>query len=176
VFEPSGRSRAGVVLLAGLAWLAGCGGGASSTADAAPSAKSPAPAVAGRGAGAEDTTAPSGLRVTHLDVAGHDVMAEIADNGEARQQGLMFRDSLPADHGMLFVYPQEQTLSFWMRNTKIPLDIAFLTASGAIIDIQHMDAESDSLHTSRRPAMYALEMAAGWFADHGVQVGDRVAF
>lgn len=129
-----------------------------------------------RQAAGADTVGPQGQRITHLDVGGHDVTAEIAETADERARGLMYRDSLPPDHGMLFVYPQAQTLGFWMRNTKIPLDIAFIDPQGRIVDIQHMEAESDTTHTSAQPAMYALEMASGWFGGHGVKVGDRVAF
>lgn len=181
------RSPAWLAVLAGVAFLAACGG-SSSSADAAPAGSasgSPAGAGATRSAAtsgstgasaAADTVAPTGMQVAHLTVGGHAVTAEVADNDQTRTRGLMSRDSLPPDHGMLFVYPEEQTLSFWMRNTKIPLDIAFVNQKGVIVDIQHMQAESDDLHTSSRPAMYALEMAEGWFAAHDVKAGDNVTF
>lgn len=116
------------------------------------------------------------LPVTTLRVGGHDVRAEIADDEEERRRGLMHRDSLPDDHGMLFVYGEEQTLSFWMRNTKIPLDVAYVDRNGTIVDIRSMDPQTDQLYRSRQPAMYALEMNRGWFREHGVEVGDRVEF
>lgn len=186
MLERSNRSPAWLALLACAALAAACGGG-SSSADAAPAgsasrtpAATGAAVTAGSGgapaAAVTDTVGPSGLQETHLTVGGHPVTAEVADNDASRTRGLMDRDSLPPDHGMLFVYPQEQTLSFWMRNTKIPLDIAFIGQNGAIVDIQHMQAESDDLHSSSRPAMYALEMASGWFAAHDVKVGDVVTF
>jgi hypothetical protein len=186
VLECSNRSPAWVTLLACAALAAACGGSAGS-ADAAPAGsagRAPAPsgsAIASGSTGAAaaasaDTVAPSGLQVTHLTVGGHPVTAEVADNDQSRTLGLMNRDSLPPDHGMLFVYPQEQTLSFWMRDTRIPLDIAFVNQRGVIVDIQHMQAESDDLHSSSRPSMYALEMAKGWFAAHDVKVGDTVDF
>jgi len=178
VFERSTGPAAGAALLAGALLVAACGGDSASAA-ASRSESAAAPPSAGTSAVAAssaDTVSSSGLQVTHLDVGGHVVTAEVADNDLARQRGLMYRDSLPTDHGMLFVYPSEQTLSFWMRNTEIPLDIAFITAAGSIVDIQHMKAESDSLHTSARPSMYALEMAKGWFERNGVKVGDTVKF
>ncbi len=113
-------------------------------------------------------------RTARIQVGGHAVTAEIADTPELRRRGLMHRDSLPEDHGMLFVYPESRILSFWMVNTRIPLDIAFIDRNGVIVDIQRMDPQSDEQHTSREEAMYALEMAAGWFEEHGVEVGDRV--
>lgn len=109
-------------------------------------------------------------------VGGVEVDVEVADQPEQRQEGLMHRDSLPDDRGMLFVYPDERTLSFWMRNTRIPLDIAFLDRRGRIVDVQQMEPFEEEMTTSRRPAMYALEMRRGWFEDHGVGVGDQVEF
>jgi uncharacterized membrane protein (UPF0127 family) len=117
---------------------------------------------------------PAGLRTTTITVGGHEVTVEVAESDAERQRGLMGRDSLREDHGMLFVYPESRILSFWMVNTRIPLDIAFIDRSGVIVDIQQMDPQSDEQHTSREEAMYALEMAAGWFEEHGVEVGDRV--
>lgn len=184
------RNPALVAFAAASVWLAGCGGrtssadaaSAGSSGGAAAAAPAGSTAVVGRSrrgtsaASGADTTAPSGLQVTQLTVAGHTVTAEVADTEPARERGLMDRDSLPPDHGMLFVYSQEASRSFWMRNTKIPLDIAFMDQNGIIVDIQHMKAESDALHTSSQPAMYALEMNEGWFAAHDVKVGARVSF
>lgn len=109
-------------------------------------------------------------------VGGVEVGVEVADQPEQRQEGLMHRDSLPENHGMLFVYPDERTLTFWMRNTRIPLDIAFIDRRGRIVDVQWMEAFDEEMTSSRRPAMYALEMRRGWFEDHGVGVGDQVEF
>lgn len=115
-------------------------------------------------------------RQAGLRVAGISITAEIADDPATRSRGLMGRDSLPQDHGMLFVYSEEQVLSFWMRNTQIPLDIAFIDGNGVIVDIQGMEPHDEQSRLSRQPAMYALEMSRGWFEEHGVKVGDRVEF
>lgn len=109
-----------------------------------------------------------------ISVAGIPVRVEVADEPEERQQGLMYRDSLPDGEGMLFVYEEERTLSFWMRNTQIPLDIAFLDRSGRIVDIRQLEPFDEESVASRRPAMYALEVRRGWFEENGVRVGDRV--
>lgn len=114
------------------------------------------------------------VRTTRLVVNGVDVTAEIADTPALRERGLMERDSLPENHGMLFVYPDEQERSFWMRNTPLALDIAFLDRNGTIINIATMEPHNDASTTSRRPAMYALEMEAGWFEANGVEAGARV--
>jgi uncharacterized membrane protein (UPF0127 family) len=111
-----------------------------------------------------------------LRVAGIPITVEIADDPATRSRGLMDRDSLPRDQGMLFVYSEEKLLSFWMRNTRIPLDIAFIDGNGIIVDIQSMDPYDEQSRVSRQPAMYALEMNRGWFEEQGVTVGDRVEF
>lgn len=134
---------------------------------------------AGGGRSADGGIAPGGApgqvtRTTTIRVDGHDVTVEVADTPALRERGLMHRDSLPEDHGMLFVYGESQTLSFWMRNTRFPLDIAFIDAGGTIVDIQQMEPQSDEQHVSAAPALYALEMPLGWFEEHDVEVGDRV--
>lgn len=124
---------------------------------------------------AEGTPAPQGDLVP-IRVAGIEVMVEIADDNEERSRGLMHRESLPEDQGMLFVYTDERTLSFWMRNTLIPLDIAYIDREGRIVDIQQMEPQDSTTHPSAAPAMYALEMNQGWFEAHDVEVGDRIEF
>lgn len=114
------------------------------------------------------------VRTHELVVGGITVNAEIADTPALRERGLMERDSLPENHGMLFVYPDEQQRSFWMRNTPIALDIAFLDRNGTIINIETMQPNDDTSHYSDGPMMYALEMKAGWFEAHGVEAGDQV--
>lgn len=116
------------------------------------------------------------VRTTELDVGGVKVTAEIADTPALRERGLMGRASLPENHGMLFVYPEERELSFWMRNTPLALDIAFIDRGGTIINIETMQPNDDENTVSNRPAMYALEMEAGWFEANGVEPGARVGF
>ncbi|MFH1468550.1 MAG: DUF192 domain-containing protein [Pseudomonadota bacterium] len=115
-----------------------------------------------------------GLSTTTLTLAGHRLDVEIADTPETRATGLMYRDSLGGDDGMLFVYPDEQPRSFWMENTEIPLSIAFVAASGAIVSVLDMKP-LDRHHThSGAPARYAIEVNQGWFAAHHVAVGCHV--
>jgi uncharacterized membrane protein (UPF0127 family) len=116
------------------------------------------------------------VRTAPIRVGGVEVTAEIADNQELRAQGLMNRDSLAANHGMLFVYGTAEVRSFWMRNTRIPLDIAFIDANGVIINIEPMEPQSDENYFSRGPMMYALEMDQGWFEANEVKPGDRLEF
>lgn len=116
------------------------------------------------------------VRTTELQVGGVTVTAEIADTPALRERGLMDRDSLPENHGMLFVYPDERELSFWMRNTPLSLDIAFIDRGGVITNIETMQANDDENTFSNRPAMFALEMEAGWFEANGVEPGARIGF
>lgn len=115
-------------------------------------------------------------RTTKIRIGGVEVSAEIADNPQLREKGLMERDSLPENGGMLFVYGTAEVRSFWMRNTRIPLDIAFIDANGVITNIEQMEPQSDQNYYSRGPMMYALEMNQGWFEAHGVGPGDRLEF
>jgi len=102
------------------------------------------------------------------------VRAEIARTQEERQQGLMFRQNLPDGEGMLFIFERDEILSFWMRNTYIPLSIAFITYDGRIVDIKDMYPLDETSVTSSRSVRYALEVPQGWFSRVGVLVGDIV--
>ncbi len=102
--------------------------------------------------------------------------AEVAFTKKGRTIGLMFRDTLDIDHGMLFIYPQEQSLSFWMKNTKIPLSIAFINSKEIITQIDFMTPYSLMSHTSKEKVKYALEMEQGWFKKNGIKVGNKVGF
>jgi uncharacterized membrane protein (UPF0127 family) len=126
-------------------------------------------ACGGRG----DADAPE-LPTAKIIVGNHQIEVEVADTPATRSRGLMFRESLPADGGMLFVFPSEQPLQFWMRNTQLPLSIAFADDSGRIVRIADLEPLSEALVPSGVPARYALEMNRGWFARHGVQPGDAM--
>ena len=102
------------------------------------------------------------------------VHAEIADTPQSREHGLMQRDQLCADCGMLFVFERADRHSFWMKNTPLPLSIAFIAADGAIINIAEMQANTTDSHRAEGDALYALEMHSGWFAKNGIRQGDRV--
>ena len=110
-----------------------------------------------------------------LVVGGTRVSVEIADTPQRRAQGLMGRFSLASDAGMLFVYPDEAVRSFWMKNTPLPLSIAYLSKRGQIVHIAAMTPLSEEPVPSVHPTMYALEMTQGWFKDHGVKVGQSVS-
>ncbi len=124
---------------------------------------------------AESERQPPGLHTIHIN--GAPLKVEIAQTLEASRLGLMFRESLPEDQGMLFVFPQKHILSFWMRNTFIPLDIAFIDEAGVIVDIQRMAPLDETInYISAAPALYALEVNAGWFEKQGIKVGAQVKF
>ena len=101
---------------------------------------------------------------------------ETAVTETQRMKGLMHRKSLDAQSGMLFVYSYEQQLSFWMKNTLIPLDIAFIAGDGHILNIESMEPLDESTVSSDGKAMYALEMNKGFFEKQHIKVGDRIEF
>lgn len=105
------------------------------------------------------------------------VTVEIADTQPEREKGLMFRYSVPPDNGMLFVFEHEQNLSFWMKNTFIPLDIAYISSKGIINEIYRMEPLDYSVvYPSKKPAKYALEVNAGWFKKNGIKTGMKLDF
>ncbi|HJW86490.1 MAG TPA: DUF192 domain-containing protein [Candidatus Brocadiaceae bacterium] len=118
--------------------------------------------------------APKRNKTALIDVNGHDLSVELAITQEEQMTGLMNRDALGSDEGMLFIFPQEQILSFWMKNTLIPLSIAFIKIDGRIVQIDSMKPYSLDSHFSREKVKYALEMNEGWFTKHGVDAGDLV--
>jgi uncharacterized membrane protein (UPF0127 family) len=102
---------------------------------------------------------------------------EVAVTLEKQERGLMFRQSMPENEGMLFVYKEPQEMSFWMRNTFIPLDIAFVDADGIILNIHQAKPLDDSIHyRSAGAAKYVIETNQGWFSRHGIRPGDKVTF
>jgi uncharacterized membrane protein (UPF0127 family) len=128
-------------------------------------------AVAGPAAAA---TANEPLPTIPLSINGHKIVVEVAATPERRSLGLMNRFSLQPDHGMIFVFDSPEPQAFWMKNTFIPLSIAFVAPDGKIINIDEMQPHDESTHASRGPALYAIEMRKGWFAERGIRAGDRV--
>ena len=111
------------------------------------------------------------LPTATLTIGTHKLTAEIATTPDQRSVGLMNRFSLKPDHGMLFVFEKNEPLAFWMRNTYIPLSIAFIAPDGRIVNIEDMKPQTDESHWSKGPALYALEMKKGWFAERGIGPG-----
>ncbi len=174
--------RCTVILLIALALLlAGCSGGDEGSGST--TSTSGGVETTGVAADASTTTATdSELRTVTINASGGEqvsVKVEIADEPAEQAQGLMNRTALGEDRGMLFVFPDEQVRSFWMKNTLIPLSIAYINSEGRIIDIQKMepapeDASDAELprYPSAEPARYALEVNRGFFEERGVEVGD----
>ncbi len=114
------------------------------------------------------------LPTAQLMVDTHSISAEIAATDESRSRGLMQRQSLPPDHGMLFVFQEVGKPCFWMKNTPLRLSIAFIDAQGVIVNIADMQAHSLDSHCPAGPVVYALEMEQGWFRQHQVKAGASV--
>jgi uncharacterized membrane protein (UPF0127 family) len=118
---------------------------------------------------------PGHMPRVELGVGVHLIHAELAANDADRMLGLMFRKELGPNDGMLFDFEEAAQHCMWMRNTLIPLSVAFLDASGAVINVEEMRAQTDDSHCAMRPARYALEMGANWFGQHGVRPGTVIA-
>jgi uncharacterized membrane protein (UPF0127 family) len=99
------------------------------------------------------------------------VVAEVAATAEERSEGLMYRDEVPDGTGMLFVFPDSRVRSFWMANTYVALDIAYLDPSFQVVDIMQMEPLVTESYVSNAPAMYGLEVRQGWFGENGIEVG-----
>jgi uncharacterized membrane protein (UPF0127 family) len=104
----------------------------------------------------------------------HLIRAQVANTMETRAKGLMFTKSMQANEGMLFVFDVPAQQCMWMKNTLIPLSVAFIDATGQISNIAEMQAQSEQTHCSTRPVKYALEMNSGWFASKGVRPEQRL--
>ena len=113
--------------------------------------------------------------VLHIERAGAEPIAitvELAITDAERSQGLMYRENLPDGEGMLFIFERDQQLSFWMKNTLIPLSIAFISSDGRITEIRDMQPLDENPMRSTRSVRYALEVPQGWFGRVGIQPGD----
>lgn len=110
-----------------------------------------------------------GLKVGHKTLT-----VEIAQTPETRRVGLMNRQSMPEDHGMIFVFDPPQVVGFWMRNTYIPLSAAFVAEDGTVVHIAHMKPHDESQHSPPSAVRYVIEANDGYFAKAGVAVGDKI--
>jgi uncharacterized protein len=104
----------------------------------------------------------------------HLITAEVAADDQSRELGLMYRRELAPNHGMLFVFDPAFKACMWMRNTLIPLSVAFIDANGRVVNIEDMQAQTDQVHCARREVPFALEMARGWFAERNLKAGETV--
>jgi uncharacterized membrane protein (UPF0127 family) len=117
---------------------------------------------------------PQQLQMVTLTAGMHNVRAQLATSPDQRQIGLMYRQDMPANEGMLFVFEDASRQCFWMRNTPLPLTIAFLADDGTIVNLADMKPLSEDSHCSSKPVRYALEMNAGWFAKRGIGPGFKL--
>jgi uncharacterized membrane protein (UPF0127 family) len=115
-----------------------------------------------------------GPEIRSLQVGGYPITAELAVSPEQHQVGLMHRRSLDPDCGMLFCYDEPQELSFWMRDTHVPLSIAFIDDEGRVASIEDMDPYSESPVRSSVPCRWALEANQGWFSDRNIRIGAKI--
>ncbi len=114
------------------------------------------------------------LPTVQLSAGMHLIRAEVADSMGTRMEGLMHRKSMAQNSGMVFVFEENATHCMWMRNTLIPLSVAFIDETGAIVNIADMQPHSEQSHCASRPARYALEMNKGWFAQRGIKPGAKL--
>ncbi len=112
--------------------------------------------------------------VTTLNIGIHLIQAEVAMRDEERAQGLMFRQQLGANEGMVFRFPENREVCMWMKNTFVPLSVAFVDEAGKIINIEDMQPQTQDPHCAKRPARYALEMNQGWFKQKNVKPGSKI--
>jgi len=116
------------------------------------------------------------LPLIHVAIRAAHAQVEVASQPQQRIRGLMYRTVLGADQGMLFVFPEDQSVSFWMRDTSIPLSIAYLGAVGRIVRIAEMRPFDTHPVPSVMPVRYALEMPEDWFTTHRIAPGDQANF
>ena len=114
------------------------------------------------------------LPVVQLNAGMHLIRAELAADYATRMTGLMHRASMPSNAGMLFIFDEATTHCMWMKNTLLPLSVAFIDERGAIINVEDMAPHTEDSHCASRPARYALEMNRGWFAARGIKPGSRI--
>ena len=150
---------AAVLVLAAFLALSGCGGSRAAAQGAPQGPTKPNPT----------------LKTALLKAGGASILAELALTADEREKGLMFRKELPEGKGMLFVFETDQRLAFWMKNTTIPLSVAYLSSDGTIRQILDLEPHSLDPRNSERSVRYALEVPRGWFGKVGAKVGDRVA-
>jgi uncharacterized protein len=117
---------------------------------------------------------PQKLPSIRLNAGIHNIQAEVARSPEERSTGLMFRNAMAANEGMLFAFDEAAQQCFWMKNTLLPLAIAFIGDDGSIVNIDQMKPQTLQSHCSEKPVRYVLEMNDGWFAKRGIKAGSKL--
>jgi len=118
---------------------------------------------------------PQSLPAITLQAGMHNIRAAVAQTPDQRQTGLMFRREMAQHKGMLFVFEQAAPQCFWMKNTPLPLSIAFLADDGTVVNIADMQPQVLDSHCSSKPVRYVLEMNQGWFAKRGIKAGSKIS-
>ncbi|MCZ8233823.1 MAG: DUF192 domain-containing protein [Inhella sp.] len=126
-------------------------------------------------AGSVGAQSPQRLPTVPLRAGMFQIQAQVAQSPEQRAIGLMHRKSMPAHEGMLFVFESREVQCFWMKNTHLPLSIAFVADDGRIVSMADMQPMDETSHCSKEPVRYALEMNQGWFAQKGIKPGSRLS-
>ena len=116
--------------------------------------------------------AQTALPLAELGAGMYRIEAEVAHTFETRQVGLMNRAAMPLHRGMVFVFPEARAHCMWMKNTPLPLSVAFVDDRGKVINIEDMQPQSEDNHCAAAPARFALEMNLGWFRERGIKAGD----
>ncbi len=114
------------------------------------------------------------LATTTLRAGMHLITAEVARTPQEHAIGLMWRKEMPTHHGMIFVFPKAGVQCFWMKNTLLPLSIAFINDQGKVVNVDEMKPQSEDSHCSAEPVRYVLEMNTGWFAKRGIKAGSLI--
>jgi uncharacterized membrane protein (UPF0127 family) len=117
---------------------------------------------------------PQKLPQIRLNAGIHNINAELASTPQQREIGLMFREAMPANDGMLFVFESPGQQCFWMKNTLIPLSVAFVADDGSVVNIEDMKPQTLDGHCSLKPVRFVLEMNKGWFDKRGIKAGSRL--
>ena len=119
-------------------------------------------------------TGPQKLPSIRLNAGIHNIQAEVAQSPDERSTGLMFRKEMGTNEGMLFAFEQPAQQCFWMKNTLLPLSIAFIADDGSIVNIDHMKPQTLESHCSTQPVRFVLEMNEGWFDKRGIKPGTKL--
>ncbi|MBC8107201.1 MAG: DUF192 domain-containing protein [Anaerolineae bacterium] len=125
-------------------------------------------------AGCQEPDKVQRLPTLQMQIGNKNFTLEVADTEQAQQAGLMFRDSMPADHGMIFVFDKAEVQGFWMKNTRIPLDIIYVAPDGIVVAIKPMQPFDLRSTSSDKPAQYAIELNQGAAAACGLKKGDKL--
>ena len=117
---------------------------------------------------------PQQLPTTNLGLSFYNIKAEVAQTERQREIGLMYRTAMGPNEGMIFVFERAGTQCFWMKNTLIPLSVAFIDEDGTVVNTDEMKANTEDTHCSAKPVRFVLEMNKGWFSKRGIKDGTKV--